>query len=63
LSFTLQDVGFAPDTIVHARDLLAQADLGNVKGAVTTAEAVSPHGSAMLRLSFAPKYPQQSEEL
>ena len=64
LSFSLRDVGFAPDTSVHVRDMLSHADAGTAKGTFETAATVSPHGSAALRLSFAPKYtPLTAREL
>lgn len=58
LDFT--DAGFAPDTHVHIRDMLKQADLGWMESSYV-AKAVPPHGVAALRLSYVPKYPAGDE--
>ena len=61
LSFDLVDAGFAPDTRVHVMDLLGAGDGSGSgewsRGSYETAEAIAPHGSAALRLSFMPRYP------
>jgi hypothetical protein len=62
LNVPVHDMAWHGMYVPTCRDLLGQVDLGNIKGAWTTA-TVAPHGSAMLRLSFAPKYPQQQLEL
>eukprot|EP01052_Picozoa_sp_SAG31_P038537 SAG31_NODE_5170_length_2701_cov_3.885473_5_plen_150_part_00 len=60
--FEAAAVGFAPDTEVQVRDMLAQKTLGQMRFSLVT-EAIAPHGVAALRLSFAPKYPLMSTEL
>ena len=63
LSFDLVDAGFAPDTRVHVMDLLAAGDGSGSgewsRGSYETAKAIAPHGSAALRLSFMPRYPDK----
>jgi hypothetical protein len=65
LAFPLTDAGFAPDTRVHAMDLLDGGDTGPgkgwIRGEYTTAKAIDPHGSVALRLSFVPRYPAPSQ--
>jgi len=58
LGFDFKDAGFAPDTHVHIRDMLKQADLG-WRSASYVAKAVPAHGVAALRLSYVPKYPSE----
>lgn len=52
----LREVGFAPDTHVHIRDVFELSSVGWVTGSYTIGAGVPSHGAVVLRLSFVPKY-------
>ena len=48
------DLQFAPDTVVSVRDVLGRRDLGHFQGSFQSPKPVPSHGTALLRVSYAP---------
>eukprot|EP01051_Picozoa_sp_SAG22_P000216 SAG22_NODE_4_length_44774_cov_362.122149_37_plen_280_part_00 len=64
----LTDVGFMFNTRVRVKEIWSGTDLGVHVGEFVTTESIPPHGTQLLRLSYAPLYPphgrrRQAEEL